>query len=373
MSGIKGNPAGGFSFWAFVKNLLWHTADNLAEQCYTASRHSLYFSPIKQQPNRKRMKQDNILVIGANGQIGSVLTEALREVYGTDRVLATDIRTPEHDTGPFALLDVCHGAALDELVRKQHITQIYHLAAILSAKGESDPLWAWNTNMTSLLNVLEVARQRHVAKVYYPSSIAVFGREAAPQNTPQYEVLIPETVYGISKVAGENWVNYYFRKYGLDVRSLRYPGIIGHQSMPGGGTTDYAVDIYHHAVQGNTYECFLRADTALPMLYMADAIRATLELMEAAAQRLSVRTSYNLAGMTFTPAEVAQSIRQYFPDFQVTYKPDYRQAIADSWPSSIDDSFARNDWGWMPQFDLEAMTKDMLKHLVEKYGRPLPV
>ncbi len=349
-----------------------HATDNLAKQCYAASNRPLYFSPLKQQPNRERMKQDNILIIGANGQIGSVLTDALREVYGADHVFATDIRPPQEDTGPFEILDACDGAALDEVVRRRHITQIYHLAAILSAKGESDPLWAWNTNMASWLNVLETARQRHVARVYYPSSIAVFGREAATQNTPQYEVLIPETVYGISKVAGENWANYYFRKYGLDVRSLRYPGIIGYQSMPGGGTTDYAVDIYHHAVLGKPYECFLRADTALPMLYMPDAIRATLELMEAPAQRLSVRTSYNLAGMTFTPAEITASIRKYLPNFQVTYKPDFRQTIADSWPSSIDDSFARQDWGWQPQFDLDAMTADMLLHLGERYGQQIP-
>ncbi len=313
------------------------------------------------------MKQDNILVIGANGQIGSVLTAALREVYGTYRVLATDIRPPLQESGPFEILDACQGEALDQLVHRKSITQIYHLAAILSASGEQDPLRAWNVNMTSLLNVLEIARQRHVAKVYFPSSIAVFGREAHPVNTPQYEVLIPETVYGISKVAGENWANYYYRKYGLDVRSLRYPGIVGYQSMPGGGTTDYAVEIYHYAVQKRPYTCFLRADTALPMLYMPDAIRATLELMEAPANRLSVRIGYNLAGMTFTPAEVAHSIRQYLPDFRITYRPDYRQAIADSWPSSIDDSLARRDWGWRPQYDLDAMTKDMLLHLEQHY------
>ncbi|MCS6928489.1 MAG: NAD-dependent epimerase/dehydratase family protein [Saprospiraceae bacterium] len=314
------------------------------------------------------MKQDNILVTGAAGQLGSVLVEALQEIYGTSRVLATDIKPIENHEGPFHILDACDGAALEAVVRQWRITQIYHLAAILSAKGEQDPFKAWQLNMTSWLNVLEVARQRHVAKVYYPSSIAVFGYAAAPKNTPQYEVLIPETAYGISKVAGENWAYYYHRRYGLDVRSLRYPGIISHQSMPGGGTTDYAVDIYHHAVQRKPYECFLRADTPLPMLYIPDAIRATLELMEAPAQRLSVRTSYNLAGMTFTPAEVAANIQKYLPDFQVTYKPDYRQAIADSWPQSIDDSFARRDWGWQPQYDLDAMTRDMIAHLEKKYA-----
>ncbi|MFN0014847.1 MAG: NAD-dependent epimerase/dehydratase family protein [Saprospiraceae bacterium] len=312
------------------------------------------------------MKQDTILLIGAGGQIGSVLTEALRTVHGADNVIATDLRPLENQSGPSEILDALDGTALTEIVKKWRVNQIYHLAAILSATGEKDPMWAWNINMTSLFNVLEVARQRSLNKVYYPSSIAVFGREAAHQNTPQYEVLIPETVYGISKVAGENWANYYYRRYGLDVRSLRYPGIIGHQSLPGGGTTDYAVDIYHYAVRKQPFECFLRADTALPMLYMADAIRGTIELMEAQANRLSVRTSYNLAGMTFTPDQIAASIRMLVPDFKISYKPDFRQAIADSWPASIDDSAARNDWGWKPEYDLDSMTKDMLHHLALK-------
>ncbi len=317
------------------------------------------------------MNPDNILVTGANGQIGTVLTEALRAAYGTDRVLATDIRMAQAPTGPFAILDACDGAALEALVRRWRITQIYHLAAILSARGEENPLWAWNLNMTSWLNVLNISRENGIAKVYYPSSIAVFGPDAAKEKTPQNAVLIPTTVYGISKVAGENWANYYYHKYGLDVRSLRYPGIIGYQSEPGGGTTDYAVHIYHHAVKGEPYECFLSAHTALPMLYMPDAIRATLELMEAPAQRLSVRTSYNLAGMSFTPAEVAASIQKYLPDFQIYYQPDARQQIADSWPASIDDSCARRDWGWKPAYDLDAMTRDMLRHLAEHYGRSI--
>ncbi len=314
------------------------------------------------------MKQDNILIIGAGGQIGAVLTEALRTAYGADNVIATDLKPLTNQSGPTEVLDALDGAALEALVKKWRINQIYHLAAILSATGEKDPMWAWNINMTSLFNVLETARQHSLNKVYYPSSIAVFGREAAQLNTPQYEVLIPETVYGISKVAGENWANYYYRRYGLDVRSLRYPGIIGHQSMPGGGTTDYAVDIYHYAVQHKPYECFLRDNTALPMLYMDDAIRGTIELMDAPADRLSVRTSYNLSGMTFTPDEIAASIRKLVPDFNISYKPDFRQAIADSWPASIDDSAARHDWGWKPKFDLDAMTKDMLEHLAGKYA-----
>lgn len=313
------------------------------------------------------MKQENILIIGAGGQIGAVLTEALREVYGNDHVVASDLKPLEAQSGPTEILNALDGEALEAIVKKWRINQIYHLAAILSATGEKDPLRAWNINMNSLFNVLEVARQRSLNKVYYPSSIAVFGREAAHEQTPQYEVLIPETVYGISKVAGEQWANYYYRRYGVDVRSVRYPGIIGYQSMPGGGTTDYAVDIYHYAIQQKPYECFLSAETRLPMLYMPDAIRGTLELMEAPANRLSVRTSYNLAGMSFTPAEVAGSIKKQMPNFKISYKPDFRQAIADSWPASIDDSAARHDWNWHPEYDLDAMTKDMLHHLAVKY------
>lgn len=313
------------------------------------------------------MKNDRILIIGAGGQIGAVLTEALREVYGPDHVIATDLRALEGQNGPTEIVNALDAPALEEVVKKWGISQIYHLAAILSATGEKDPMRAWDINMRSLFNVLEISRQHNLSKVYFPSSIAVFGREAAHRNTPQYEVLIPETVYGISKVAGENWANYYFRRYGLDVRSMRYPGIIGYQSMPGGGTTDYAVDIYHYAVQQKPYACFLSQDTSLPMLYMPDAIRATLELMEAPAEHISVRTSYNLAGMSFTPAEIAESIRKQVPDFKISYQPDFRQAIADSWPASIDDSAARNDWGWKPEFDLDAMTKDMLYHLGRKY------
>lgn len=309
------------------------------------------------------MSKDRILVIGAGGQIGTVLTQALRGAYGHTQVVATDIKTPQHVEGPFEILDALNGEALIGLIKKYRITQIYHLAAILSATGERDPLWAWNINMTSLFNVLESARQEGVGKVYFPSSIAVFGREADRENTPQHEVLIPETVYGVSKVAGENWANYYFRRYDLDVRSLRYPGIIGWQSLPGGGTTDYAVDIYHHAVAGKPFSCFLRADTRLPMLYMDDAIRATIELMEAPSEQVTVRTSYNLAGMSFTPAEIAESIRRHVPDFQINYAPDFRQAIADGWPASIDDGLARRDWGWRPRFDLEAMSADMIAHL----------
>jgi threonine 3-dehydrogenase len=311
------------------------------------------------------MKQDKILIIGAGGQIGSVLTNALRAAYGNNHVIASDLRALPEQDGPTEILNALSARSLAGMVNKHHITQIYHLAAILSATGEKNPMWAWDINMRSLFNVLEVARKKNLKKVYYPSSIAVFGKHAAPVQTPQYEVLIPETVYGISKVAGENWANYYFKRYGLDVRSLRYPGIIGYESMPGGGTTDYAVDIYHYAVQNKAFSCFLKEKTPLPMLYMPDAIRATLELMEAPADKIQVRTSYNLAGMTFTPAEI---IRKEVPGFQISYAPDFRQAIADSWPGSIDDSAARRDWNWAPRYDLDAMTKDMLLHLREQYA-----
>ena len=313
------------------------------------------------------MNQDRILVVGAGGQIGAVLTEALREAYGPNQVIASDLRPLNNQTGPSEILNAVEGHAMAELVKKYRVTQIYHLAAILSATGEKNPMWAWDMNMRSLFNVLEVSKDQNVQKVYFPSSIAVFGQEAPVFETPQYSALIPETVYGISKVAGENWANYYFRRYGLDVRSVRYPGIIGYQSMPGGGTTDYAVDIYHYAVQGKAYKCFLRDSTPLPMLYMPDAIRATLELMEAPSERILVRTSYNLSGMTFTPDEITKSIQKIIPNFEVSYEPDFRQAIADSWPSSIDDSFAQRDWGWKPQYNLELMTKDMLMHLESKY------
>lgn len=315
------------------------------------------------------MTKDTVLVIGANGQIGSVLTEALRSHFGEDRVVSTDIRQPEHPVPNFELLDVLDAKKLAEVVGRHQVTHIYHLAAVLSAKGERAPLPTWDINMTGLLNVLEVAREKKVAKVFYPSSIAVFGPTTPRVNTPQFTAMEPSTVYGISKVAGELWSQYYFNRYALDVRSVRYPGIIGYQSLPGGGTTDYAVDIYHKAVLGQPFECFLREDTRLPMLYMDDAIRGTLRIMDAPADQVKVRTSYNLAGMSFTPAEIALEIKKHVPGFQVSYKPDFRQAIADSWTQSIDDTHARKDWGWAPRFDLPAMTVDMLKHLGEQYGR----
>ncbi|MDX1939790.1 MAG: NAD-dependent epimerase/dehydratase family protein [Saprospiraceae bacterium] len=312
------------------------------------------------------MIKEQIIVLGANGQIGTVLTEELRKVYGKNNVLATDIQKQAIHEGPFEQLDILNSQRLDEVVEKRKITQIYHLAAILSARGEQNPKWAWDINMTGLFNVLEVAKNYN-CKVFFPSSIAVFGSEAPKENTPQHAVLQPKTVYGISKVAGEHWCNYYHEKYNVDVRSVRYPGIIGYQSMPGGGTTDYAVEIYHKALQGEVFQCFLSADTMLPMMYMPDAIRATLEIMAAPAEQIKVRTSYNIAGMSFDPKEVYEAIKQQVPDFHITYEPDFRQAIADSWPHSIDDSPAHEDWHWQPEYDLESMTKDMLEHLGEKY------
>ena len=312
--------------------------------------------------------KETLLITGANGKIAPALTDHLRDRYGTDKVWATDIRAPEQNLDRFEILDVLDREALDAFVEKHAITQVHHLAAILSAKGEKDPLSAWRVNMNSLFNVLEVART-HGLRVFFPSSIAVFGTHTPKFDTPQHSVLDPETVYGISKVAGENWAQYYHHKFGIDVRSLRFPGIIGYQSLPGGGTTDYAVELFHRAVQGHPYTCFLRADTRLPMLYMPDAIRAIVELMEAPAHRISVRGSYNLAGMSFTPEEVSAEIRRHIPGFKVEYKPDFRQEIADSWSASVDDREARADWGWQPDFDLPTMTRDMLEHLSERYAK----
>lgn len=312
------------------------------------------------------MTDQNILVTGAGGQIGQVLLQALAERYGSDRIHATDIREIPSWSGSYQHLDVLDRESLDRLVKTCGITQIYHLAAILSASGEKDPLRTWQINMDGFLNVMEVARTREVRKVFHPSSIAAFGAEIDLHSAGQHIPLIPSTVYGITKVAGENWSYYYYKRYGLDVRSLRYPGIIGHQSDPGGGTTDYAVDIYHSALKGETFQCFLESDTRLPMIYMDDAIRATLELMDAPSESLKVRTSYNLAGMDFTPAEIAAAIRECVPDFRIEYRPDFRQAIAASWPQRVDDTQARLDWGWKPRFDLPAMTRDMLMHLEKR-------
>jgi nucleoside-diphosphate-sugar epimerase len=312
------------------------------------------------------MTKKTILITGAGGQIGSVLSKTLRQTYKANAVLATDIRSTELGEGPFELLDVLNGNRLHELVKRYRVTEIYHLAAILSARGEQNPKIAWDINMDSLFNVLDVAKE-HNLKVFFPSSIAAFGPNTPKENTPQDTITQPSTVYGISKAAGENWCQYYYFKYGLDVRSVRFPGIIGYQSLPGGGTTDYAVDIYHKAALGESFTCFLEPDTRLPMLYMDDAIQGVLQLMNAPAETLTVRTSYNLAGISFTPAEIAAEIQRHVPGFSINYQPDFRQAIADSWPQSIDDQIARRDWNWKPKFDLSLMTQDMLHHLQEMY------
>ena len=312
------------------------------------------------------MVKEKILVIGACGQIGVELTLALRKIYGGAQVIASDLRE-EHEllkgTGPYVSMDVMNKEMLHVQVIRQNITQIYLLAAMLSATGEKNPPLAWNLNMTGLLNVLDIAREEKIHKVYWPSSIAVFGPTSPKVNCPQHTVIEPTTVYGISKFAGEFWCNYFHQRYGLDVRSLRYPGLISYKSAPGGGTTDYAVEIYHEALEEKAYQCFLRKDTYLPMMYMPDAIRATIELMEAPADRITTRTSYNISGMSFSPEEIGSAIQQHIPDFRMTYVPDYRQAIADSWPQSIDDSVARADWNWKPEYDLHRMTADMFANL----------
>lgn len=309
------------------------------------------------------MKKDKILIVGANGQIGTALLPKLQEVYGADQVVACDLHPALHSTSVFERLDATRSNDLQDLIKDHGITQIYHLAAVLSAKGETDPLQTWDLNMQTLLNVLEASRICGLKKVFVPSSIAVFGKGAPRQFTPQHAYLDPTTVYGISKVATENWCQYYNARYRVDVRSLRYPGVIGYQSIPSGGTTDYTVEMYHKAIAGENYNCYLRANTRLPMIYMDDVLRATIELMEAPAEQISIRTSYNLAGTSFTPAELFREIQVFFPSFQCDFAPDFRQAIADSWPESIGDTFAQKDWGWKPNFDLSQITADMISHL----------
>jgi nucleoside-diphosphate-sugar epimerase len=309
----------------------------------------------------------NILVIGACGQLGSELTLALCELHGKENVLATDIRKPKDSLFDcsFEELNAMDKVGLEALVKKYSINQIYHLAAILSAKGEENPKFAWDLNMESLLNVLDIAKTYKLEKIYWPSSIAVFGPSTPIDNTPQDTVMDPNTVYGISKLAGERWCAYYFEKYGVDVRSLRYPGLIGYKALPGGGTTDYAVDIYYKAIQGQPLDCFLSEDTALPMMYMDDAVKATIDLMEADSDKIKIRSSYNVSAMSFTPRQITNSIQDQIPEFKINYNPDFRQAIADSWPNSIDDVSARTDWGWKPDYDLDKMTTDILKNLPE--------
>ncbi|HET9745342.1 MAG TPA: NAD-dependent epimerase/dehydratase family protein [Chitinophagaceae bacterium] len=312
------------------------------------------------------MVKEKILVIGASGQIGVELTLALRKIYGNANVVASDLREQNallQGAGPYVSLDVMNKEMLHVQVIRQGITQIYHLAAILSATGEKNPSLAWHLNMQGLLNVLDIAREEKLRKVYWPSSVAVFGPTSPKKNCPQQTIIEPITVYGISKYAGEFWCNYFHHRFGVDVRSLRYPGLISYKSPPGGGTTDYAIEIFYEALEEKKYECFLTGDTYLPMMYMPDAIRATIELMEAPADKISVRTSYNISAISFSPSEIACEISKHIPDFRISYKPDYRQTIANSWPQSIDDSVARKDWGWKEEYDLSSMVSDMLQNL----------
>lgn len=307
-----------------------------------------------------------ILVLGASGQIGSELIEKLRTIYGSTHVVASDIRNGSPslmNSGPFEIIDATDKEAILTVVKKYNVTQIYLLAAMLSATGEKFPQKAWDLNMTSLLAVLDLAKDKHINQVFWPSSIAVFGSTSPKIHTPQKTIMEPSTVYGISKISGEFWCNYYHEKYGVDVRSLRYPGIISWKTKPGGGTTDYAVDIFFKALEQGSFECFLSEDTCLPMMYMEDAVHATVQIMQVNANQINIRTSYNLSAMNFTPKELASAIHQYLPNFTMSYKTDYRQAIADSWPDSIDDTKAREDWGWSPKYTLLKMTKDILENL----------
>lgn len=310
-----------------------------------------------------------ILVIGACGQIGTELTTALREKYGWQNVIAADIH-PATDgmqqDGPYIKLDVLNRRQVHNTIERAGVTQVYHLAAVLSAKGEADPATAWAVNINSLLNVLEAAKRFRIKQVFWPSSIAVFGPNSFKSFCSQQSYQDPVTVYGISKSAGEYWCQYYFEKYGLDVRSLRYPGLISHTAKPGGGTTDYAVEIFHEAIMEGYYTCFLKEQTTLPMMYMPDAVRATLELMDAPAVNLRVRTAYNISALSFTPAQLANTIKIHIPQFRIQYRPDFRQAIADSWPTCIDDHIARRDWGWAEQYTLETMTEAMIFNLQAK-------
>lgn len=309
-------------------------------------------------------KSDKILVIGSSGQIGTELVQNLREIYGIDNVVASDMKvTDQAKEGPFEVIDVMNAQGLLEIVKRHNINQIYLLAALLSATAEKNPKFAWDLNMQGLFNVLDLAKEKIIQKVYWPSSIAVFGPNTPSIKTPQFTIMEPSTVYGISKQAGERWCEYYFNKYNVDVRSLRYPGLIGWKSAPGGGTTDYAVHIFHEALKSGSYECFLSENTTLPMMYMPDAIKATIGIMQADSQKVKIRSSYNLSGFSFSPKEIALEIKKHIPNFSISYRPDSRQQIADSWPKSIDSSEAGKDWGWQPEYDLSGMTLDMIKNL----------
>lgn len=310
-----------------------------------------------------------ILIIGACGQIGSELTYKLREMYGVDNVIASDINTRKLDlvnSGPFEIIDAKNFNAIKDCCKNHNINTVYLMAALLSATGEKYPMEAWDLNMNSLFHVLNLAKGKTIEKVFWPSSIAVFGHTTPKENTPQYTIMEPTTVYGITKQVGERWCEYYHKKYGVDVRSLRYPGIISWKTLPGGGTTDYAIEIYHEAIKNSRYDCFLTEDTELPMMFMDDAIKATVNIMEAKKESIKIRSSYNLSAISFTPKQIAKSIQKHIPDFSITYTPDFRQDIADSWPKSIDDSRAREDWSWQHAFSLENITQEMLNQLSKK-------
>ena len=314
--------------------------------------------------------KDTILVIGSSGQIGTELVMKLRQMYGNNHVVASDVRPSSEEvmqSGPFEELDIMNNSRLHKIVKKNNVTQVYLLAALLSATAEKNIELGWNLNMRSLSNVLDLGREKVIKKIYWPSSIAVFGSTTPQRMTPQYTIMEPNTVYGISKQAGERWCEYYFNKFGVDVRSIRYPGLIGWKAAPGGGTTDYAVHIFHEALKHGKYESFLNAKTTLPMMYMPDAIRATIELMETPSEQVKIRSSYNVGGISFNPAEIAAEIRRHLPTFEMIYQEDYRQSIANSWPQSIDDSHAQEHWGWKTEYDLSKMTDDMMNNLKEKY------
>ena len=307
-----------------------------------------------------------VLVIGAGGQIGTELVLALRQVYGTEQVVASDVKEYEGNTflgGPYKQLDVLDREAVRKYVIAEKFDHVYLLAALLSATAEKNPDFAWKLNMEGLFTILDLAKEGHIQQIFWPSSIAVFGPTTPKDKTPQYTVMEPSTVYGISKLAGERWCEYYFKQYHVDVRSIRYPGLISHTSLPGGGTTDYAVDIFYQAKKAGKYTSFLDKDSALPMMYMEDAIRATIELMQAPKEQVKIRSSYNLAGISFTPETLASEIKKHLPDFAISYAPDFRQSIADSWPNSIDDSHAKSDWGWQEKFGLTEMVQEMLTHV----------
>lgn len=307
-----------------------------------------------------------ILIIGACGQIGTELTHRLRTIYGNENVIASDIRKLNNEVvndGIFEVLNALDFNQIEHIIEQYHVEEVYLMAALLSATAEKNPSFAWDLNMNSLFHVLNLAKAGKIKKIFWPSSIAVFGPTTPRENTPQYTIMEPTTVYGISKQAGERWCEYYHNIFGVDVRSVRYPGLISWSTPPGGGTTDYAVDIYHKALSDGKFECFLSEDTRLPMMYMDDAIRATIEIMQVPAEKIKIRSSYNLSGVSFTPKEIAQEIKKHIPDFTISYKPDFRQKIANSWPGSIDDSPARTDWGWKHNYDMNTMTVEMLNNL----------